>query len=85
MDLRDLLLKPSKFKEEVIRPGIPGRRARCSEKQKHMLKSDLADYVNDYDFESFGYASSTRCSISHRLTAYWTERFRRPAAAPKPG
>lgn len=85
MDLRDLLLKPSKFKAEVISTWNTRVAGHVVQKQKHMLIGNLADYVNEYDFETFGYTTLDDMLDAHRLTAYWTERFKGLLPKPNPG
>jgi hypothetical protein len=85
MDLRDRLLKPSKFREEVINSWNTRVAGEVVEKQKHLLTGRLADYVQAYDFETFGYTTLDEMLDAHRLTAYWTERFGGLLPAPKPG
>ena len=55
------------------------------DKQKHLLTGDLADYVNQYDFETFGYTTLDEMLDAHRLTAFWTERFKGLLPRPNPG
>jgi hypothetical protein len=84
-ELRDLLLKPSKFREEVIATWNTRVAGHVVEKQKHLLKGNLADYVAAYDFTSFGYDTLDEMLDAHRLTAYWAQRFGGLLPPPKPG
>jgi hypothetical protein len=85
MDLRDLLLRPSKFREEVIKTWNTRVAGHMVDNQKHMLGGELAHYVEAYDFQSFGYATLDEMLDAHRLTAYWTQRFGGLLPSPRPG
>lgn len=85
MALRDLLLNPSRFRTEVISTWDVRVAGSVVDKQKHLLTGDLADYVNRYDFETFGYTTLDEMLDAHRLTAFWTERFKGLLPKPNPG
>ena len=84
-ELRDMLLNPSKFRAEVIRTWNTRVAPHVVQKQKHLLTGDLADYVNEYDFETFGYTTLDEMLDAHRLTAYWAQRFGGLLPPPNPG
>jgi len=84
-ELRDMLLTRSKFRCEVIKTWNTRVATHVIEKEKHLLKGDLADYVNAYDFESFGYTTLDEMLDAHRLTVYWAQRFGGLLPPPKPG
>lgn len=75
MELRDLLLKPRKFKAEVIKTWNTRVAGHVVQKERHLLAGDLADYVNEYDFETFGYTTLDEMLDAHRRTVYWAQRF----------
>ena len=85
MALRELLLNPSRFRTEVISTWDVRVAGSVVDKQKHLLTGDLADYVNQYDFETFGYTTLDEMLDAHRLTAFWTERFKGLLPKPNPG
>ena len=85
MALRDLLLNPSKFRAEVIGTWDVRVAGKVVDNQKHLLTGSLADYVNEYDFETFGYTTLDEMLDGHRLTAFWTERFKGLLPKPNPG
>ena len=85
MDLRDMLLNPSKFRAEMIKTWNTRVAGHVVEKQKHLLQGDLADYVNEYDFKTFGYTTLDEMLDAHRLTAYWAQRFGGLLPPPNPG
>jgi len=74
-ELRDLLLNPNKFKQEVITTWNIRVAARVEAGHKHLLKGDLSDYVEAYDFSAFTYATLDEILDDHRNTAYWASRF----------
>jgi C-terminal domain 6 of the ABC-three component (ABC-3C) systems len=84
-ELRDMLLNPSKFRAEVIKTWDVRVAGHVVRRQRHLLEGNLADYVNEYDFESFGYITLDEMLDAHRLTAYWTERFGGLLPPPMPG
>lgn len=75
MELRDMLLNPRKFRAEVIRTWNTRVAPHVVQGQRHLLTDGLADFVNDYDFETFGYTTLDEMLDAHRLTAYWAQRF----------
>ena len=85
MELRDMLLNPSKFRAEVISTWNTRVAPHVIQKQKHLLTGDLADYVNEYDFETFGYMTLDEMLDAHRLTGYWAQRFGGLLPPPNPG
>lgn len=74
-ELRDLLLNPDKFKAEVITTWNTRVASRVIAGEKHELIGALKNYVQAYDFTSFGYASIDEVLDGHRRTAYWAARF----------
>jgi hypothetical protein len=75
MDLREMLLNPSKFRNEVISTWNTRVAGHVVDGEKHLLTGDLADYVGQYDFTTFGYLTIDELLECHRHTAYWAERF----------
>jgi hypothetical protein len=73
--LRDMLLNPSRFRDEVIDHWDVRVAAHVVEKENHTLTGDLAAYVEQYDFSSFGYFTIEEMLEAHRRTAFWAERF----------
>jgi hypothetical protein len=51
----------------------------------HKLTGDLAAYVEQYDFSSFGYYTIEEMLEAHRQTAFWAERFGGMLPKPNPG
>lgn len=74
-ELRDLLLNPTRFRDEVISTWNTRVAAHVVDGEKHLLTDTLATYVDQYDFTSFGYLSIEELVDWHRTTAYWAERF----------
>jgi hypothetical protein len=83
--LRDMLLNPSRFRDEVIDNWDVRVAGHVVEKQNHTLTGDLAAYVEQYDFSSFGYFTIEEMLKAHRRTAFWAERFGGMLPKPNPG
>jgi hypothetical protein len=83
--LRDMLLNPSRFRDEVIDSWDVRVAGHVVEKEKHMLTGDLAAYVEQYDFSAFGYITIEEMLDAHRQTAFWAQRFGGLLPPPKPG
>lgn len=75
MELRDLLLNPDKFKNEVVSTWDTRVAGRIVAGEKHVLVGKLADFVKAYDFTSFAYDNLDEILDGHRKTAYWASRF----------
>ena len=84
-DLRDKLLNPSRFKDEVIATWDTRVADHVVEGEHHVLTGELADYVNGYDFTGFGYLTIDDVVDFHRRTAHWNQRFGGLLPPPKPG
>ena len=74
-ELRDMLLNPAKFKDEVLSTWDVRVAGRVVAGEKHALTGPLAAYVAGYDFSSFSYATLDEILDDHRKTAYWASRF----------
>lgn len=74
-ELRDLLLNPSRFRDEVISTWDTRVAAYVVDGERHLLTGALAAYVDQYDFTTFGYLTLEELIDWHRTTAYWTQRF----------
>ena len=74
-ELRDLLLNPSRFRAEVISTWNTRVANHVVENEIHLLEGKLEEYVQEYDFSSFGYLTIEELLDWHRRTAYWAERF----------
>lgn len=74
-ELRDLLLRPDKFKAEVISMWNTRVAGRVVAKEKHLLEGDLELYAKAYDFTTFTYTTIDEILDDHRKTAYWASRF----------
>ena len=75
MDLREMLLNPTKFRKEVISTWNTRVARYVVDGERHLLTGDLAAYVEQYDFTAFGYLTVEELLDAHRRTAYWTQRF----------
>ena len=53
-ELRDMLLNPSQFRDEVISTWNTRVAKKVVDNQTHLLEGGLADFVAQYDFSSFG-------------------------------
>ena len=84
-ELRDLLLNPDKFRDEVIKTWDKRVAPNVVAGKKHPLTGDLAAYVDAYDFSSFDWATMEEILDGHRETAYWASRFGGQLPAPNPG
>lgn len=73
--LRDMLLNPSQFREEVISTWNTRVAKQVVDNEIHLLEGPLAEYVEQYDFTSFGYLTIEELLDWHRRTAFWAERF----------
>jgi hypothetical protein len=73
--LRDMLLNPSRFRDEVIDNWDVRVAGDVVENEMHVLTGDLAAYVAQYDFSTFGYIAIEEMLETHRKTAFWAERF----------
>ncbi|MBO0133769.1 ABC-three component system protein [Agrobacterium burrii] len=74
-ELRDLLLRPNKFKAEVIATWNKRVAGNVVANEKHLLAGALEVYVEAYDFTTFTYATIDEILDDHRKTAYWASRF----------
>ena len=74
-ELRDLLLNPSKFRQEILATWDIRVAGRLVAGEKHVLAGTLETYVQAYDFTSFTYATLDEILDDHRRTAYWASRF----------
>ncbi|MBN9017038.1 MAG: hypothetical protein J0H11_06440 [Rhizobiales bacterium] len=74
-ELRDLLLRPEKFKAEVLATWNTRVAGRVVANEKHVLTGGLEAYVEAYDFSTFTYATIDEVLDDHRKTAYWSSRF----------
>lgn len=74
-DLRDMLLNPAKFKEEVTSKWNTRVANAVVAGETHNLTGQLAAYVSAYDFTMFSYATLDEILDDHRRTAYWATRF----------
>ena len=74
-ELRDMLLNPDKFRDEVIGTWNMRVSKRVVDGENHVLDGKLGDYVRAYDFTSFTYATLDEILDAHRQTAYWAARF----------
>ena len=84
-ELRDMLLNPSKFRQEVISTWNTRVAGHVVDGEKHLLSSDLDAYVSKYDFTAFGYATVDEILDAHRRTAFWAQRFGGLLPPPVPG
>jgi hypothetical protein len=73
--LSDMLLNPSRFRDEVIDNWNVRVAGDVIENETHLPTGDLARYVEQYDFTSFGYITIEEMLEAHRKTAFWAERF----------
>lgn len=85
IELRDMLLNPSKFKDEVIATWETRVARNVVDGEHHPLTGELADYVDRYDFTGFNYVTIEEIIDFHRRTAYWAERFGGLLPPPKAG
>jgi hypothetical protein len=83
--LREMLLNPSKFRDEVISNWNTRVAGHVVDNEKHPLTGALAAYVEQYDFSVFGYATIDEILDAHRRTAFWAERFGGLLPPPKAG
>lgn len=83
--LRDMLLNPSKFREEVIATWNTRVAARLVDGENHILEGDLEDFVRAYDYSTFRYATIEEILDIHRKTGYWASRFNGLLPPPPPG
>ncbi len=74
-DLRDKLLNPSKFREEMLNTWDARVAKKMISGETHSLVGSLKDYVEAYNFESFGYRTLDEILDDHRRTAFWAQRF----------
>jgi hypothetical protein len=74
-ELRELLLNPSRFREEVVATWDKRVAKRVVAGETHLLAGELKTFVLDYDFTSFGYSTLDEILDAHRRTAYWASRF----------
>jgi hypothetical protein len=74
-ELRDLLLYPTKFRDEVIATWDKRVAKKIEAGEDHALVGSLAAYVSSYDFSTFGYSTLDEILDDHRKTAYWASRF----------
>jgi hypothetical protein len=80
-----MLLNPSKFRDEVISTWDTRVAGHVIDGATHPLTGDLAEYVNNYNFATFGYATVDEIIDAHRRTAFWAERFGGLLPPPNPG
>jgi hypothetical protein len=83
--LRDMLLNPDKFRDEVIATWDVRVAPNVVEKERHVLTGDLETYVRAYDFKSFTFVTLEEVLDDHRKTAYWSSRFGGELPLPTPG
>jgi len=83
--LRNMLLNPSKFRDEVLATWNVRVAPNVVEGKKHVLTGTLAAYARAYDFASFTFATMEEILDGHRKTAYWASRFKGELPEPKPG
>jgi|HubBroStandDraft_4_1064222.scaffolds.fasta_scaffold212737_1 hypothetical protein len=74
-ELRDKLLNPDKFREEVLENWHVRVAGRVVAGEMHRLEGGLATYAQNFDYTSFGYATLDEILDDHRKTAYWASRF----------
>src|SRR5262249_36934394 len=74
-ELRDMLLNPSRFRQEVISTWNKRVAKQVVDNETHLLEGALAEYVGQYDFTSFGYLTIEELLDWHRRTGFWAERF----------
>ena len=74
-ELRELLLTPSKFRNEVLSTWDKRVAKKVEAGKNHILTGTLKTYAEQYNFKTFGYATLDEVLDAHRLTGYWTERF----------
>jgi hypothetical protein len=74
-ELRDMLLNPDKFRQEVLKTWDVRVAGRIAAGETHKLEGRLATYVQNYDYTSFDYATLDEILDDHRRTAYWASRF----------
>lgn len=84
-ELRDLLLNPIKFREELLTSWNTRVAKQVVAGESHLLEGDLRQYVENYDFKSFGFATIDEVLDDHRKTAYWASRFGGLLPPPPPG
>jgi hypothetical protein len=80
-----MLLNPSRFRGEVIDNWDVRVASDVVDNEFHKLTGDLAAYVEQYDFSSFGYCTIEEMLEAHRQTAFWAERFGGMLQKPNPG
>jgi hypothetical protein len=80
-----MLLNPSRFRGEVIDNWDVRVAGDVVDNEFHKLTGDLAAYVEQYDFSSFGYYTIEEMLEAHRQTAFWAERFGGMLPKPNPG
>jgi hypothetical protein len=73
--LRDLLLNPARFRQEVISTWNTRVANHVVDNEIHLLEGKLEEYVLQYDFSSFGYLTIEELLDWHRQTGYWAQRF----------
>jgi hypothetical protein len=83
--LRDMLLNPTKFRDEVITTWNTRVAPKVVEGERNALTGDLAAYVDAYNFASFTYSTLDEVLDDHRRTAYWSSRFGGQLPPPNPG
>jgi hypothetical protein len=83
--LRDMLLNPSKFRDEVILNWGTRVAKHVVDNEEHPLEGSLAAYVEQFDFSAFDYATIDEILDAHRETAFWSERFGGLLPPPAPG
>lgn len=84
-NLRDMLLNPSKFRDEVISTWDTRVAAHVVEGESYPLTGTLESFVHQYDFTTFGYATIDEILDAHRRTAFWAQRFGGLLPPPNPG
>jgi hypothetical protein len=84
-NFRDLLLNPSKLRVEVMNTWDKRVAKNVVDGEIHGLIGKLLDWVTNYDFASFGYATLDEVLDGHRKTSYWASRFGGILPPPPPG
>jgi hypothetical protein len=82
--LRDMLLNPTRFRAEVIDNWDVRVAGHVVEKETHTFTGDLAAYIQQYDFSSFGYITIEEMLGAYQKTAFWAQRFGGMLPAPNP-
>lgn len=73
--LRDMLLRPSKFKAEILSTWNTRVADKVVEGEDHILEGNLATFAEAYDYSTFTYATIDEVLDGYRQTAFWASRF----------